>query len=275
MTAENHSPTNLEKYKKRIPIDVSHLPGMQQPVWMEYYEIDTDKNLPWVLLTYQIHPDENMAEKAVVDCLNRVVPQMGMPNILFVPQGSPTGIARLQTSPEIAGPNNLNGLGHDLNWSFSNDSRDPEVLAWMELLKDKKFAYSLHIHHDYGMFGKQFYGYIHDYYGSPRHFDWDAFTASLSQIGFSPFADQIDDPLNKALDNKIPADGLIPTHPDDPHKPKDIFAGSFENWLVENGKVQWACTFELPYDLHEKDSFPVLDAIYSGVLNTNTGFVLK
>lgn len=232
----------------------------QIPDRLEYFEVLKDPASPWAFITYQIHPDENMAEKAVVKTLDDLIGQNGVPtNLLFVPQSCPTGIARLRTLPANYELNkrNLNGMEHDLNWSFLDDSTDPEVIAWLTLLKDKKFKKSLHIHHDWGMFGKYYYGYIHQRAGNPQCIDWNSFMNSLSNIGFQPFADKMDDWLNPALGNQIPQNGLILTYSG------DRFAGNLENWLVETNRVDQACTLELPYDIKEADSMLVLQAIYS------------
>lgn len=254
----------LADFKKSIPIegaDINRLTG--KPFALEYYEVLNNPKLPWVLVTYEVHPNENMAEKAVIEVMDQFISKPEMPNILFVPKGSPTGIERLQELSQNLkeSEKNRNKWEHDLNWEFNENTTDPEARVLMKLSEGRKFKRTLHIHHDWGMKGKYFYGYLHSLITNFPHFNWNKLRTALSALGFQPFSGHKDDEDNDALRNEIPETGLIYTHPED--IPEGKFEGNFENWLVKTGKTKFACTLELTYDLSETDSVPLLNAIYS------------
>jgi len=262
-------PSNLERYKQTQMVEYIDRDDVKYPPlrWV-YYDIKNGVHNPHnVLLTYLVHPDESDAQKAIMTAMEKRCAQPGMPNILFVPVSSPTGQARhLERRGQSDCKKNTNGAGNNLNWSFLDGSTDPEVLSWISLLKGKQFDYSLHIHHDDEMFGKNIYGYLHEKEETPPPIYWESFTQSITHIGYTTYSNQYDDQENPALGNWIPQNGLIVT------SPHPRFNGSFENYIVGERIARSALTIELPTHLKEKEYVPIVNAVY-GLINRKSGFV--
>lgn len=106
----------------------TNLPGF------EYFIFGDD---PKLLIHSGTHGDEYEVTDYVTEALKKY--EKDLPAFIFVPKVSPTAVAQTTRT---------NHLGNDMNRKFFSDSMDPEVIANIEIIKDKIFDLFISFHED-------------------------------------------------------------------------------------------------------------------------------
>lgn len=99
------------------------------------YFVSSDE--PKLLIHSGTHGDESEVTDFVIESLEKYKDQL--PPLIFVPEVSPSAV-------KLGTRNNY--LNHDMNRTFLSDSTDPEVLANIEVVKNKKFDLFVSFHED-------------------------------------------------------------------------------------------------------------------------------
>lgn len=247
---------------------------------LPYYVIETDPSRPWIAVADRIHPGEIGLTAIIPRTIDRLLHRSYMPNILYFHQGSPSGIATVETGfpftrqdfeeakklhPDFTSAQlaenygyrlaRTDGYGYDLNRNFHPDEidRHPEAVLYDRVFKDHTQRYgplitSVFFHQDEDLRppnDKKFYAYIHRRRENPYHINFELLRKGMRKIKVRPFVG-LDDPNEPDL-NQIVSDGVVYSYPDELNPDGHLrHSAMMDNHLVTNGYANLGVTLEFP-----------------------------
>lgn len=144
--------------------------------------------------SWLIHTGTHGDESGVNDSVQRFLEQSGdrLPDWLWVPEVSPSAVHK---------KTRRNHWGHDVNRHFQDNSRDPEVVANLALIKDMGFQVAIFFHEDPDC-ESEFY--VYDSFGARENPGLSKMFDAMRRFGVTPF-DGIDDPKCPEFSSRITA----------------------------------------------------------------------
>jgi hypothetical protein len=243
---------------------------------LPYYEIRGNKpSWTWIGLSQLTHPDEDGMARITGPVLKDFLNYPQMPNILFLPQSSPSGVAtahhghpflkedfdflietfKLTEEETIKYARMLprtNEAGYDLNRSFapgkiSNvlEADLHRILYDRHVAKYGPFAAFVDLHQDPDL-SHEFYLYFHADKNVPTPQSIFEFKEAMSKIGIAPFSG-IDDTSEPDLGYFVDH-GLVRNYPDEKNSDGSLRHLALKDYyLIKNGLAKMFLTIELPY----------------------------
>lgn len=207
-----------------------------------YYVAGED---PRLLIHSGTHGDEYEVTDFVTEAILKY--EKDLPSFIYVPVVSPSAVER---------KTRVNEFGTDMNRGFFSDSKDPEVQANIEIIKNQKFDLFVSFHEDWE-FSEY---YIYDWGYSKlknelvlKHNQW------LKNNGIELF-NGVDDPLDLALGYEF-----VEGYNKSVHVKKDKDDGIISDWILNRNISKEYLLPEIPQQLSREKKRLIVDSFFSEV----------
>lgn len=209
-----------------------------------YYYISGEN--PKLLIHSGTHGDEYEVTDFVTEAILKY--EKDLPSFIFVPVVSPSAVER---------KTRVNESGTDMNRGFFSDSKDPEVQANIEIIKNEKFDLFVSFHEDWE-FSEY---YIYDWGYSQiknelvlKHNQW------LKNNGIGLF-NGVDDPLDLALGYEF-----VEGYNKSIHVEKERDDGIISDWILNRKVSQEYLLPEIPQQLRREKKQMIVDSFFREVI---------
>ena len=201
---------------------------------------------PKLLIHSGTHGDEYEVTDFVMEAILKY--EKKLPPFIFVPVVSPSAVER---------KTRVNESGTDMNRGFFSDSKDPEVLANIEIIKNQKFDLFVSFHEDWEF--SEYYIYDWGYSKEKnelvlKHNQW------LKNNGIGLF-NGIDDPLDLALGYEF-----VEGYNKSVHLEKDKDDGVISDWILNRKISKEYLLPEIPQRLSREKKKLIVDSFFSEVI---------
>lgn len=211
----------------------------------KFYYFVSGEN-PKLLIHSGTHGDEYEVTDFVTEAIFKY--ENELPPFIFVPVVSPSAVER---------KTRVNESGTDMNRGFFSDSKDPEVQANIEIIKNHKFDLFVSFHEDWEF--SEYYIYDWGYSKTKnelvlKHNQW------LKNNGIGLF-NGVDDPLDLALGYEF-----VEGYNKSAHVEKDKDDGIISDWILNRKVSKEYLLPEIPQQLSREKKDMIVDSFFSEVI---------